>query len=362
MQAVFTALLFVFLAFCPAWAGDVLVKSEANVDVTGKDAADARTQAMAKGQVDALIELLAKLTPPGQAQDIVATLDGKKIAALVHGTEVLEEKMSKDRYRAKLSVSFDADEVSALISRFNAGVAREELTITTGSFLIIPTYEDDGGAILWDEKNPWFASWKTIGLEITSGDIIVPYGDSRDASMTDVKSIGSATYNSLAAMLQRYGVSDVVVLQAKFTTTPDSVLTVVRRRLNRTVNEINALTYRADPQETRDALLLRAARDIVYGLQNKKAEELSKVQDVRGGDRSKIMALASITTLGSWTQIRSKLSTLPMIDRLELVALSPQQVDMVIHYRGSAESLADGIAAQKLRLLQNKHYWVISND
>jgi hypothetical protein len=355
-------LIIALFAPLPAFAEGALVKSEAQVDVTGKDAADAKTQAMAKGQIDALIELLAKLTPPGQAQDIVDTLDGKKIAALVHGTEVDGERISSNRYRARLIVSFDADEISALIGKFNTGIAKQEVVLTTGSFMIIPPFEDDNGAALWDDANPWLKIWRTVGLEVTSGDIIVPYGDGKDASIIDAKSAASATYNSLAPMALRYGVSDAVIVSAKYSATPDMSITVTKRRLNRTRNEINTQVYRADPQETRDALLARAARDIIYNLQNKKTEELSSAQGVRGGERAKIMALASLTNLSSWTQIRTKLSGLPMIDKLELVALSPQQVDMVIHYRGSEESLANGIAAQKLRLLKNKAFWVISNE
>jgi hypothetical protein len=66
--------------------------------------------------------------------------------------------------------------------------------------------------------------------------------------------------------------------------------------------------------------------------------------------------------MASWTELRTRLASLPMIDRLELLAMSPQQVDMIVHYRGSPESLANGIIAQGLRLAQNDQYWVISRD
>lgn len=346
----------------PARAEGVLVKSEAAVDVTGKDAADAKAQAMAKGQIDALLELLAKLTPPGQAQAIVDTLDGKKIAKLVHGIEVSEEKISSDRYRARLVVSFDADEIGSLINDFNAGVARQEVALLTGSFIIIPAFQDETGSMLWSDANPWLKTWRMVGLEVTAGDIIVPYGDSRDSGLLNEKGVDSATYSSLSAMAQRYGASDIVIVDAKFTPSPDMAITVTKRRMTRLRNEVNTQTYRADPQETRDELLVRAARDITYTLQNKKSEELSTAQNVRGGERHTVMTLASLTTLSSWTHIRSKLSGLPMVDRLELLAMSPQQVDMVIHYRGSPESLAAGIESQKLRLLKNNDYWVVSND
>ena len=350
------------LLAAPALANEALVKSEVSVDVTGKDAADAKAMAMAKGQVDALTELLAKLTPPGQAQDIISTLDGKKIAALVKGTEILDEKITSVRYRAKLSVSFDASDISELIAKFNAGVESNDVIITTGSFVVIPSFEEAGNSLLWDEENPWLKSWRTIGLEVTTGDIIVPYGDSRDSATVGTKNISTITYSAMAPLLQRYGASDVVVAQAKYTPAPDMSITVTRRRINRTLNEVSTQTYRADPQETRDELMQRVARDIVYTLQNKKSKELSTAQNVRGGERNKVMALASITTMASWTQLRQKLTSLPMVDRLEMIALSPTQVDMVIHYRGSPESLARAIGAKKLRLVENPNYWVLSYD
>ena len=45
------------------WAGEAIVNSQIEVDVTGKDAADARSQAMEKGATNALVDLLSKLAP-----------------------------------------------------------------------------------------------------------------------------------------------------------------------------------------------------------------------------------------------------------------------------------------------------------
>lgn len=346
----------------PVLAGEALVNSDVVVEAEGKDAADAKSQAMAKAETDALIDLLSKLTPSGQAQDIAATLDARKISALVKGKEVLEEKIGERSYRARMLVSFDADEISTLVTKYTTGSGKDELPIVTGSFLIIPTYEDGNTVILWDESNPWRAVWKSLSIEINSGDIVVPYGDATDAGVIDAQTIASANFSVLAPLTGRYGVSDIVVLQARFVSTPDMVLTVVKRRVNRVRNEVNMLTFRADPQETRDMLFTRAARDIISGLQDKKTEEISTVQGVRGGERNKVMVLASITTLASWTGLREKLSTLPMIDKIELLAMSPQQVDMVLHYRGTPESLAGALTASQIRLVQNKDYWVISRD
>ena len=88
----------------------------------------------------------------------------------------------------------------------------------------------------------------------------------------------------------------------------------------------------------------------------------ANTQAVRGGEKNKMMMLASISTLSSWTELRTKLTAMPMIDRIELLAMGPKQVDMILHYRGTPDSLARAIEGEKIRLVQNKDYWVISRD
>lgn len=355
-------LFIIFVLFAPvSWAGEAIINSQIEVDVTGKDAVDAKSQAMDKGAVDALTDLLNKLASPGQAQDIIATLDTRKLNKMVKGTEVLDEKISGNRYHAQLMFSFDGDELADLISKA-AELPANEKDNTINSFLIIPAYQEGSQMILWDDANPWRSIWKNVALENSSGDIIVPFGDAKDSGAIDVEGLNAATYASLIPMAIRYGITDIVIVQAKLVQKPDLMLSVIKHRISRNQNEINALSYRADPQETRDLLLARAARDIISGLEHKKNEEVSTTQVIRGGEHNKIMVLASISTLRTWTNLRSKLSSLPMVDRLELLAVSPKQVDMVLHYRGAPDSLARAINANKIRLIQGKDYWTVSLD
>ena len=338
-----------------------LINSEVDVDVTAADTATAREEAMIKGQSEGLSDLLGKFTTGEQSQQILFNMDPKKIASLVRGTEVLNEKMSTNRYRAHLKISFDANEISKLIGNGSSnGQSLKPAPI--GSFLIIPSYEEDGVVLLWDEGNPWRNVWKSTGLEATAGDIVVPYGDKADTSVVDIKSLSSSTFTSLLPMAVRYGTTDIVFLHAKFIQSADTTLEVVRRRINRTQNEVNVLTYRADPQENRDALMARATHDIVDSLEHKKNEETESIKAVFEGDHNSVMMLASISTLSSWTQLRAKLQTLPMIDKLEPLAISPQQVDLLVRYRGPADSLANAITAQNIRLVRNANYWIISRD
>src|SRR5690606_6500544 len=107
-----------FAPLSQATASEASVNSEVSVDVTGRDSAEARSTAMSQANTMALKDLLDKLAAPGQSEDIIATLDSRKISAMTRGTEVLEERIGDNRYRARLLISFDANEISGLISRF----------------------------------------------------------------------------------------------------------------------------------------------------------------------------------------------------------------------------------------------------
>jgi len=364
MARLFVILFLLFAAFNPlsVQAGEAIVNSEVNVDITSKDPSGARSQAMAKAEVDGLTALLERLGPPDQAKDIMNTLDSKKITSMVKGTQVVDEKFTGNRYQAKLIVSFDGDEISKIMAGISAPEARETMPASVGSFLIIPGLEVNNQKLLWEDGNFWKTVWNEVALEVTTGDVLVPYGDMTDASALTYDTMMTADFQALSAFAVRYGVSDVVLLQAKFTQRPDMLLSVVKRRVGRQDSSVNVLTYRADPQETRDLLFARAARDIIAELQEKKVDETATKSVVRGGDRKKIMMLASISTMASWTELRKKLTSLPMVDKVETLAVSARQVDVVVSYRGSDESFANALESKSIRFKKNPDYWVISND
>lgn len=364
LSFIFLAILF-FISFSyfaiNLHAEESVINSEVEVDVVGKDAADAKSQAMAKAEIKALSDLLDKLAPNGTTQDIINELTAIKISKMVKKLDVLDEKINDNHYHAKILVSFDGDTLSELISKSSEEVKDKNIA-TIGSFLIIPTYKETGQEMLWDNSNTWKNVWKNVGLEITSGDIVVPYGDVADSNIIDIKNLPNLSFASLVPIAIRYGVSDIIVLQAELVHRPDLTLTIIKKTISKNKMEVSVLKYRADPQENREALLTRAARDISALLQYKKMKDLARSQSIRGGEQNKIMMLASISTLESWTKLREKLSALPMIDSIDTLAISAKQVDIIVNYRGSPASLAQAITANNIRLEKNKDYWVVSRD
>ncbi|MEZ5691734.1 MAG: DUF2066 domain-containing protein [Rickettsiales bacterium] len=357
---IFTILILLHLIPKTSFAGETVINSEVSVYATGNSAESAKINAFKKGELDALTSLLEKLAPSDQIKNLVSSLDPKKINKMITNIQVLSEHSGGKSYQAQLLISFDGDELSKFIE--NIGKQTEYNENRINSFLIIPYYHEEKRDLLWESSNPWRNIWANVSLENNSGDIIVPYGDSKDNFSINTANIDSVEYKSLASLGIRYGVTDIVVVNATLTRKPDMLLSVIKRHISRKGSEITKLDYRADPQETRELFLSRAARDIVKGLQYKKIEKLSTAKTVIGGEKHEIMTLVSMSTIPSWTKLRKKLSELPMIDKIKVLAVSAKQIDTIIYYRGRPESLARAILASKIRLIRKDNYWIVSNE
>ncbi len=341
-----------------AFAENALLISEVSVDVTAADANAARTQAMAQAERDGLIDLLDKLAPD-QKESLMKSMDVKQIGALVNSTEVLEEKTSSDRYRATLRLTYDAEVINQLIQKkVNAAGSEEDVHTST---LIIPVLQtDEEKEILWEEANTWRRVWERIGLEVTTGGLVVPYGDSLDSTAITAQNAMAAPFSLYLPMIRRYGVHDVAVLQARLKD-EGKVLEVVKRTLDRARNDVNLVSYNADPQEDLEALMARAARDVVVQL-TKAREEKAAARASQQEQEGLQMAVATFSNMQSWALMRKKMESLPLIRKIQLVAMAPQQIDLMIYYRGNAEGLAQAIGSRGIVVKRASNYWLLAGE
>ncbi len=347
------------LAFSPlARAQGTSFVSEVNVEADGADSNEARTKAMASAEREGLAQLLDKLAPD-QKDAIFKGLDAQHITAMVRGTEVVEEKLSTGHYRATLRLTYDASTVNALIDRKVSAVGAEDDTRT--STLIIPLFQpDEENTFLWEPNNSWRDVWDRVGVEAGSGNLIVPYGDSIDAASLDAKGAMAANYTSYINLIRRYGVRNVAILQARVKE-EGKVLEVVKRMLDRTQNEVSLLTYRADPQETLEALEARAARDVADQLAHAREQVVAQRAESAGLEARQPM-MATFSTMQGWMEMRKKLESIPLVKKIELQAMAPQQVDFTVSYRGTPQGLAQAITAQGIAVSVSGNYWALQGN
>ncbi len=350
-------LLLAWLAASPSHAETASFVSEVNMDITAANAADARAEAMAKAEAEGLSSLLEKLAPD-QKERILKGLDPQRLAAMVKGTEVLNEKLSGNRYRATLRISYAADAVNKLIDRKITAVGAEEDSRT--SILVVPLFKpDDNQLLLWEENNPWRVVWSRVVMETASGEVVVPYADSLDMQSLTARNAMSATYSAYLPLVRRYGVRNVAVLQANVKD-EGKTLEVVKRLTDRTHNEVTLLTYRADPQEGVDTLFVRAARDIAVQLRALREETLAvQAEQKQRQATGRQMVLARFATLHEWIRLRERLKGVAAIERIDILAMSASQVDTQLVYQGTAQALEQALAQAGLPPQKADNYWVV---
>lgn len=348
----------------PASAQEAFLRSDVSVDVSGKDATEARASAMKQAERTGLKNLLSRLAP-GQEEDAMKGLDDARIRAMVQGTEVLEERIAGNRYRAQLRVSYKALAVNQLIEKrvSAAGSVAGRLSQST-AILVLPVYEAGGESLLWEPSNAWREAWRRVQLETGGGNVVVPYGDGRDIATANAATVQSATYDALAPLINRYGAGQVAVVKASLKPAQGSdasMLEVIKRDVGRMRSDVFPLEYRADPQESVDDLLLRAARDLAEQIGRQREDALSR-EAVSGGEpENRVLVVIPIETLQGWSDLRGRLLNIPSVVQVELLAIAPRQVDALLHFRGQKEGVEHSAAAAGLVVTPGNGYWVISD-
>lgn len=353
--------LLICLAVLPfsAQAEDTILPSTVVVDVTGTDATDAKTHALGRAERDAFEQILRKFSPD-MAPDIIAKATSETIGAIVRGTEVLEENISGNRYRATLKVNFSGDGIEKLLDDA-AKPPPAAAEGGSGGVLVFPTFDAQGTLLLWEPQNEWRSLFARASIELGKGRVVVPFGDTNDSNAINAYNVNGASYEAMTPLLQRYGTGDVAVIHASIQDGDRPTLTVTQRLIGKKNADIASFTYDADEGESKTDLMARAARELATQLSAKSSADRDMAAREHAPGTPQMM-VASISTLAAWTQLRSALNELPMIKRIDILAMAPRQVDIKVFYLGDAQTFLDALKGKGIRVVQNANYWVIGRE
>ena len=138
-------------------ADNFYVVRDIAVDETAASASAARTIAVRKGQERAVNALFRRLVPMPYHSSLPA-LDDSMITPLVASFQVANERTSAKRYLADLTFEFKRDDIRKLLRNnmlpFSESVA--------DPVLILPVYQLEDRAYLWEYPNPWRTVWVDI--------------------------------------------------------------------------------------------------------------------------------------------------------------------------------------------------------
>jgi hypothetical protein len=323
------------------------------VDETAESATEARELAIARGHSQAWERLIRRLVPR-RDQALAPVMPAARIAELVRGFEVEEEKASDVRYLARLRVEFAADQVRRLLRE--SGVPFAETPSKT--LVALPVLRRAGVLLLWDAVNGWFGAWKAL----LPTDGLVPVA-APSGALADVADIGpeqalAGDEARIAAIARRYGAAEALLAHAVLTPRPDGggELQVTTSRLGaggggRTVVQ----SFESAEGEDEAALLARAARQVRDGVE----ENWKRDNILRFDERRTLVATAPLSGIEAWVTLRRRVDEVAFVERSEVLRLSRAEATLRLSYLGDEDQLALALAQHDLALTRGPTSWEI---
>ncbi len=352
------ALVAAFVVACslagPAAPAEVFEVRGVKVDVTAESAAAAREKAIAEGEVRAfqqLIRRLAQSADPGR----LPSLDREQISALVVDFSVAEERTSAVRYIASLDFRFNADEVRRLLAEGGVDFAVTQ----SRPVVVLPVLSTAGALSLWDDPNPWRQAWEPLDTSDALVPIVIPAGDLADIAAIGAEQAAAADGERLIGLARRYGTADTLVAVAAWTGDGHGgapALVVTYARFTGAQEDYRARqTIRGEAGEAPEAVLARAVDSVNADVQTR-----WKTANLLAAGESAVAAVTvPVAGLGDWLSVRARLQRTPMVQRVDLVLLSRNQVRVNLHYLGSAERLAQALRQTDLELVRGAGEWIL---
>lgn len=344
-STVLTALFFIVLSVGPARAASLDSKmfsaSGIQVDVTAKNAAAAREQAMQDGQKRALMVVMERITP-SYVIDQLAELVPDDILNFVQDISVLNEKTSSVRYMATLEVRFNPDAVRELLRQNGLPYVR-----TSGKpLLILPLYKRSVSAspVLWEEDNAWLRAWINRSTESYMVPLFVPMGELSDLQTVTVDQIINGNLSAAQALAKRYEAEGIMIVEL---IRNGQTFTVKGRAMDEmTASEIPNFSFSLPLTKNTATTFARAVKKVVEHLESVWKSE----QMVQFNEAASLVALVPVPNLEQWEKIKERLDRIPLISSYYLQAARSGVLQLTVFFAENLERLQKEMNKRMLSL------------
>lgn len=315
------------------------------VDARAADEFAAKSNGIAQAQQDALRILFQRMTL-AEDHDRLPELESQKVTGLLRDFSVDREKFGGGRYVASLTIRFKADGVRKALRDADIPFAET----TSRPILVLPVFQTAGSTILWDDANPWFAAWSRIGRVDGLLPLLFPVRDLSDVSVLSAEEAVLGERGKLSEIADRYAAGEAMVVVAALSVDQaDGILRLEVAMTRYGGNSDDRTIFRrfqAEPGETRDALLINAAKTLTHEtIEGWKRDNL-----LERNVEQRIAISVPLRGLRDWLRIREELDTLAALKAIELRRLSIDQAEIEIVYLGNADQLRLALAQRKLDL------------
>lgn len=337
-----------------------------DVDVTAKNAVEARTKALDEAQVKAYRAWLEKNLGAEKAAEY-PDLDPVSVSAMVQDFEVTKEQLSATRYKGLFTVRFRPSALRHLAPASTTAADAEATpdtaysytdpqadtgdqtvsTAPTGATLVLPFYQSNGRSVLWEGDNPLRAAWSRTPMNAESG-LVLPLGDLTDIGT--IKDDQPLTFDPAAMekMLTRYQSSQAAILIAA----PNAVkgldvniysfLPGEKPHFVRMIQVMPdgspdpALIYARAVEQSRPIIQASARPSAIYPTKSAAPAPVA----MPAGPAQSYTGRVHFNSVQEWVKMKNTLDRLPGMRAVMIKSLSPRMAEVDMSFSGDPQLLS----------------------
>jgi hypothetical protein len=320
------------------------------VDVTAASVTEARERGLTQGRVTAFRRLVERMTLRENWAAITAP-DAVKIIDMVLEFSVANEKSSAVRYLADLSVRFDPAAIRAFLRAQNIPFAET----ASRPLIVVPLVQSGGGVQLWQDDDPWRAAWAAILPHDGLIPIVLPLGDLADIGMLSADQAAVKDRDALMKLATKYGAVGAVIARATPSGDSLSIAVTELRALGEPFETLVTATIAGADEGAKAKAMSAAAIESLRPLEDRWKQQ----NTLRFGTGGTLTALIPVTSLQDWLAIKARLARVPVVEKVELEAISKVLVQVRIAYAGEDQQLQFAMSQNELDLKRDGDMWLL---
>ena len=329
---------------------DAFVAQDVPVDVTAANVTDARARGLIQGQVTGFHKVLERLVAREDLARVPA-LSSDDVINMVRNFSMANERNSAVRYLADMTVRFDPNAIRNFLRGANIPFAET----SSKPLVVVPLLRAGDRTLLWEDNNPWRAAWIKVEEDRGLVPLIVAGADAKDAGLLTLEQAATRDGTALQALARAYDAGGILIAQAVTGGAGQPVQVTLMELRSETANQQAAYTQAPEGQSLEDTLAA-AARAGSAAIQ----ENWRRRNRISFGAVAQVTALVPIAALKDWLVVRERLAAVPLIQHVDLQAITRDRAQVTLHYAGNPEQLRLAMAQRDLSLAQQSGVWIIS--
>ena len=286
-----------------------------------------------------------------EEESIISLLEKINPNLLISGYSIENEKFTKKRYSASITVNLDLKKIKNYLNVNNVPYFLDQ----GPRVLIIPVVKFNDRTILWDDPNPWFNAWMERPLDSNLTNLLLPLGEVEDLITLSAKDADDLTDYKIRNIAAKYNADEVLILKLSIEKENDfyNLNLLAFEGLKGKPLFLDDLSYKKEISFEKTVLNLANAftkrYDDIWVRENIERLQLETITQVR----------LKYNSFADWIKIKNSLLDSNQLSFLKVLKISNSDATIMIKFL-SKEKLIDDLEEKDININTQGEIWIIS--